>query len=135
MGGFLFLRLLTTKDKKYILKIEIINKWRSHMYYSVFVEIKNSSDIKKILNLSSREEIMEKVGTPFLKGEEFETEGEKIRKDDIEKLLIVETAVRQLGDYKLVERFIKETQTYGEKFVNEKYPGFFVKDITEEILK
>ena len=44
-------------------------------------------------------------------------------------------AVRQLGDYKLVERFIKETQTYGEKFVNEKYPGFFVKDITEEILK
>ncbi len=135
MGGFLFLRLLTTKDKKYILKIEIINKWRSHMYYSVFVEIKNSSDIKKILNLSSREEIMEKVGTPFLKGEEFEAEGEKIRKDDIEKLLIVETAVRQLGDYKLVERFIKETQTYGEKFVNEKYPGFFVKDITEEILK
>lgn len=135
MGGFLFLRLLTTKDKKYILKIEIINKWRSHMYYSVFVEIKNSSDIKKILNLSSREEIMEKVGTPFLKGEEFEAEGEKIKKDDIEKLLIVETAVRQLGDYKLVERFIKETQTYGEKFVNEKYPGFFVKDITEEILK
>lgn len=135
MGGFLFLRLLTTKDKKYILKIEIINKWRSHMYYSVFVEIKNSSDIKKILNLSSREEIMEKVGTPFLKGEEFGAEGEKIRKDDIEKLLIVETAVRQLGDYKLVERFIKETQTYGEKFVNEKYPGFFVKDITEEILK
>lgn len=135
MGGFLFLRLLTTKDKKYILKIEIINKWRSHMYYSVFVEIKNSSDIKKILNLSSREEVIEKVGTPFLKGEEFEAEGEKIRKDDIEKLLIVETAVRQLGDYKLVERFIKETQTYGEKFVNEKYPGFFVKDITEEILK
>ena len=135
MGGFLFLRLLTTKDKKYILKIEIINKWRSHMYYSVFVEIKNSSDIKKILNLSSREEVMEKVSTPFLKGEEFEAEGEKIKKDDIEKLLIVETAVRQLGDYKLVERFIKETQTYGEKFVNEKYPGFFVKDITEEILK
>ena len=135
MGGFLFLRLLTTKDKKYILKIEIINKWRSHMYYSVFAEIKNSSDIKKILNLSSREEVMEKVGTPFLKGEEFEAEGEKIKKDDIEKLLIVETAVRQLGDYKLVERFIKETQTYGEKFVNEKYPGFFVKDITEEILK
>ena len=135
MGGFLFLRLLTTKDKKYILKIKIISKWRYYMYYSVFVEIKNSSDIKKILNLSSREEIMEKVGTPFLKGEEFEAEGEKIRKDDIEKLLIVETAVRQLGDYKLVERFIKETQTYGEKFVNEKYPGFFVKDITEEILK
>lgn len=135
MGGFLFLRLLTTKDKKYILKIKIISKWRYYMYYSVFVEIKNSSDIKKILNLSSREEVMEKVGTPFLKGEEFEAEGEKIKKDDIEKLLIVETAVRQLGDYKLVERFIKETQTYGEKFVNEKYPGFFVKDITEEILK
>lgn len=135
MGGFLFLRLLTTKDKKYILKIKIISKWRYYMYYSVFAEIKNSSDIKKILNLSSREEVMEKVGTPFLKGEEFEAEGEKIKKDDIEKLLIVETAIRQLGDYKLVERFIKETQTYGEKFVNEKYPGFFVKDITEEILK
>lgn len=135
MGGFLFSSLLTSKDKKYILKIEIINKWRSYMYYSIFVEMENSSDIKKILNLSSREEIMEKVGTPFLKGEEFEAEGEKIKKADIKKILIVETAVRQLGDYKLVERFIKETQTYGEKFVNEKYPGFFVKDITEEILK
>lgn len=105
------------------------------MYYSVFIEMKNGSDIKKLLNFSSREEVMEKVGTPFLKGEEFEAEGEKIKKDDTKKILIVETAVRQLGDYKLVERFIKETQTYGEKFVNEKYPGFFVKDITEEILK
>lgn len=135
MGGFLFSGLLTTNNKKYILKIEVINKWRSYMYYSVFIEMKNGSDIKKLLNFSSREEVMEKVGTPFLKGEEFEAEGEKIKKDDTKKILIVETAVRQLGDYKLVERFIKETQTYGEKFVNEKYPGFFVKDITEEILK
>lgn len=105
------------------------------MYYSVFIEMKNSSDIKKLLNFSSREEVMEKVGTPFLKGEAFEAEGKEIKKADVEKILVVETAMRQLGDYKLVSRFIKETQTYGEKFVNEKYPGFFVKDITEEILK
>ena len=105
------------------------------MYYSVFFEMKNGLGIKKLLNFSNKDEVMEKVGTPFLKGEEFEAEGEKIKKENIEKILIVETAVRQLGDYKLVSRFIKETQTYGEKFVNEKYPGFFVKDITEEILK
>lgn len=105
------------------------------MYYSVFFEMKNGLGIKKLLNFSNKDEVMEKIGTPFLKGEEFEAEGEKIRKENVEKILIVETAVRQLGDYKLVSRFIKETQTYGEKFVNEKYPGFFVKDITEEILK
>lgn len=105
------------------------------MYYSVFFEMKNGLGIKKLLNFSNKDEVMEKVGTPFLKGEEFEAEGEKIKKENVEKILIVETAVRQLGDYKLVSRFIKETQTYGEKFVNEKYPGFFVKDITEEILK
>lgn len=105
------------------------------MYYSVFFEMKNGLGIKKLLNFSNKDEVMEKVGTPFLKGEEFEAEGEKIKKENIEKILIIETAVRQLGDYKLVSRFIKETQTYGEKFVNEKYPGFFVKDITEEILK
>lgn len=105
------------------------------MYYSVFFEMKNGLGIKKLLNFSNKDEVVEKVGTPFLKGEEFEAEGEKIKKENVEKILIVETAVRQLGDYKLVSRFIKETQTYGEKFVNEKYPGFFVKDITEEILK
>lgn len=105
------------------------------MYYSVFFEMKNGLGIKKLLNFSNKDEVMEKVGTPFLKGEEFEAEGEKIKKENVEKILIVETAVRQLGDYKLVSRFIKETQTYGEKFVNEKYPGLFVKDITEEILK
>lgn len=105
------------------------------MYYSVFFEMKNGLGIKKLLNFSNKDEVMEKVGTPFLKGEEFEAEGEKIKKENVEKILIVETAVRQLGDYKLVSRFIRETQTYGEKFVNEKYPGFFVKDITEEILK
>ena len=105
------------------------------MYYSIFVEMKSSSDVKKLLYLSSREEVIEKVCTPFLTEGQFFIEGEKIKREDTAKILVVETAVRQLGDYKLVSRFIKETQTYGEKFVNEKYPGFFVKDITEEILK
>lgn len=103
------------------------------MYYSVFIEMKNSSSIKKILNLLSKEEVVQKVKTPFLNEGCILVEDEKIKKDDISKILVVETATRQLGDYKLVSRFIKETQTYGEKFVSEKYPGYFVKDITEEI--
>lgn len=103
------------------------------MYYSVFVKIKNSSDIKKMLNLENKEEVIEKVRTPFLHKDEFMFNGEMLKKENIEKILVVETAIKQLGNIELTERFIRETQLYGEKFVNEKYPGFFVKDITEEI--
>lgn len=102
------------------------------MYYSVFIELKNGSEVKNWLNFENREEVVEKVCAPF-SGEEFMFNGEKIKKSDVNKILIVETVIKQLGNYELVERFIRETQTYGEKFVNEKYPGFFVKDITEEI--
>ena len=105
------------------------------MYYSAFIEMENSSDVKKWLNFENKEEIYDKVCTQFSEKDEFEFNGEKIKKENVKKILIVQTAIKQLGDYKLVERFIRETQVYGEKFVNEKYPGFYVKDITEEILK
>ena len=105
------------------------------MYYSAFIEMKNSSEIKKWLNFETKEEMYEKVCTPFSEKDEFDFNGESIKKEDIEKILLVQTAIKQLGDYKLVERFIRETQVYGEKFVNKKYPGFYVKDITEELLK
>ncbi len=103
------------------------------MYYSVFIKMKDSSDIKKLLNMENKEEVIEKVRTPFLMKEEFLFNDEMLKKETIDKILVVETAVKQLGNFDLVERFIRETQLYGEKFVNEKYPGFFVKDITEEI--
>lgn len=105
------------------------------MFYSVFIEMKNGTEVKNWLNFVSREEVAEKICTPFSAKDEFEFNGEIIKKNDIKKILIVETAIKQLGNYELVERFIRETQTYGEKFVNEKYPGFFVKDVTNEFLK
>lgn len=103
------------------------------MYYSIFIEMKNCSEVKNWLNFENKKEVAEKVA-PFSEVE-FMFNDEKIKKDDVKKILIVETAIKQLGNYELVERFIRETQTYGEKFVNEKYPGFFVKDITEEFIK
>lgn len=105
------------------------------MYYSAFIEMKNNNEVKNWLNFENKEEVIEKVSAPFSAKDEFEFNGETIKKADIKKLLIVETAIKQLGNYELVERFIRETQTYGEKFVNEKYPGFFVKDVTNEFIK
>ena len=36
-------------------------------------------------------------------------------------------------DYENIKRYLKETQQLGEKFLNEKFPNYYAKDITEEL--
>ncbi|MHD0318114.1 hypothetical protein [Fusobacterium sp. THCT1E2] len=91
------------------------------MYYSIFLEMENNPEIKKWLNMNTKDEIVE-----ILK--ELSDEG-------VKKLQIVETSTETTGEYDLIKRFIKETQILGEKFFNEKYPFYYAKDITEEIIK
>ncbi|WP_176892147.1 MULTISPECIES: hypothetical protein [Fusobacterium] len=91
------------------------------MYYSIFLEMENNPEIKKWLNMNTKDEIIE-----ILKG---------LPDEGVKKLQIVETSTETTGEYDLIKRFIKETQILGEKFFNEKYPFYYAKDITEEIIK
>ncbi|WP_130889517.1 hypothetical protein [Fusobacterium ulcerans] len=91
------------------------------MYYSIFLEVENNPEIKKWLNMNTKDEIIE-----ILKG---------LPDEGVKKLQIVETSTETTGEYDLIKRFIKETQILGEKFFNEKYPFYYAKDITEEIIK
>lgn len=91
------------------------------MYYSIFLEMENNPEIKKWLNMNTKDEI-----TEILK--ELSDEG-------VKRLQIVETSTETTGEYDLIKRFIKETQILGEKFFNEKYPFYYAKDITKEIIK
>lgn len=91
------------------------------MYYSIFLEMENSPEIKKWLNIDTKNEIVE-----ILKG---------LSNEGVKKLQIVETSTETTGEYDLIKRFIKETQILGEKFFNEKYPFYYAKDITKEIIK
>ena len=59
----------------------------------------------------------------------------KLNDKEIKKVQIVETSIETTGEYDLIKRFIKETQILGEKFFNEKYPFYYAKDITNEILE
>jgi hypothetical protein len=92
-----------------------------YMYYSIFLEMENNPEIKKWLNMNTKDEIIE-----ILKG---------LPDEGVKKLQIVETSTETTGEYDLIKRFIKETQILGEKFFNEKYPFYYAKDITEEIIK
>ena len=91
------------------------------MYYSILLEMENNPEIKKWLNMNTKDEIIE-----ILKG---------LPDEGVKKLQIVETSTETTGEYDLIKRFIKETQILGEKFFNEKYPFYYAKDITEEIIK
>ena len=91
------------------------------MYYSIFLEMENNPEIKKWLNMNTKDEIIE-----ILKG---------LPDEGVKKLQIVEPSTETTGEYDLIKRFIKETQILGEKFFNEKYPFYYAKDITEEIIK
>ena len=83
--------------------------------------MENKPEIKKWLNMNTKDEIIE-----ILKG---------LPDEGVKKLQIVETSTETTGEYDLIKRFIKETQILGEKFFNEKYPFYYAKDITEEIIK
>ncbi len=91
------------------------------MYYSIFLEMENDPEIKKWLNMNTKDKV-----TEILKG---------LNDKEIKKLKIVETSTETNGEYDLIKRFIKETQILGEKFFNEKYPFYYAKDITNEILE
>jgi hypothetical protein len=92
-----------------------------YMYYSIFLEMENNPEIKKWLNMNTKDEITEIL--------------RKLNDKEIKKVQIVETSIETTGEYELIKRFIKETQILGEKFFNQKYPFYYAKDITNEILE
>ena len=96
------------------------------MYYNIFLEMKNSDEIKKYLNLESVEAAKKQMDAIL---------GGEIKEADIQEIKIIETSTITEGDYTLLKRFVKETELYGEKFFNEKYPFYYAKDITNDIIK
>lgn len=73
------------------------------MYYSIFLEMENNPEIKKWLNMNTKDEITEIL--------------RKLNDKEIKKVQIVETSIETTGEYELIKRFIKETQILGENFL------------------
>lgn len=103
------------------------------MFYNVFFKLKNENEIKKILNFPTKEDVLEKIYLPFKNNGKFEFDGATINKDDLEFFQVVETGLQSPEDYENIKRYLKETQQLGEKFLNEKFPNYYAKDITEEL--
>lgn len=103
------------------------------MFYNVFFKLKNENEIKKILNFPTKEDILEKIYLPFKNNGKFEFDGATINKEDLEFFQVVETGLQSPEDYENIKRYLKETQQLGEKFLNEKFPNYYAKDITEEL--
>lgn len=103
------------------------------MFYNVFFKIKNENEIKKILNFPTKEDVLEKIYLPFKNNGKFEFDGATINKEDLEFFQVVETGLQSPEDYENIKRYLKETQQLGEKFLNEKFPNYYAKDITEEL--
>lgn len=103
------------------------------MFYNVFFKLKNENEIKKILNFPTKEEVLEKIYLPFKNNGKFEFDGATINKEDLEFFQVVETGLQSPEDYENIKRYLKETQQLGEKFLNEKFPNYYAKDITEEL--
>lgn len=103
------------------------------MFYNVFFKLKNENEIKKILNFPTKEDVLEKIYLPFKNNGKFEFDGATINREDLEFFQVVETGLQSPEDYENIKRYLKETQQLGEKFLNEKFPNYYVKDITEEL--
>ena len=103
------------------------------MFYNVFFKLKNENEIKKILNFPTKEDVLEKIYLPFKNNGKFEFDGATINKEDLEFFQVVETGLQSPEDYENIKRYLKETQQLGEKFLNEKFPIYYAKDITEEL--
>lgn len=103
------------------------------MFYNVFFKLKNENEIKKILNFPTKEDVLEKIYLPFKNNGKFEFDGATINKEDLEFFQVVETGLQSPEDYENIKRYLKETQQLGEKFLNEKFPNYYTKDITEEL--
>ena len=70
---------------------------------------------------------------PFKNNGKFEFDGATINREDLEFFQVVETGLQSPEDYENIKRYLKETQQLGEKFLNEKFPNYYAKDITEEL--
>ena len=103
------------------------------MFYNVFFKLKNENEIKKILKFPTKEDVLEKIYLPFKNNGKFEFDGATINKEDLEFFQVVETGLQSPEDYENIKRYLKETQQLGEKFLNEKFPNYYAKDITEEL--
>lgn len=103
------------------------------MFYNVFFKLKNENEIKKILNFPTKEDVLEKIYLPFKNNGKFEFDGATINKEDLEFFQVVETGLQSPENYENIKRYLKETQQLGEKFLNEKFPNYYAKDITEEL--
>lgn len=103
------------------------------MFYNVFFKLKNENEIKKILNFTTKEDVLEKIYLPFKNNGKFEFDGATINREDLEFFQVVETGLQSPEDYENIKRYLKETQQLGEKFLNEKFPNYYAKDITEEL--
>lgn len=103
------------------------------MFYNVFFKLKNENEIKKILNFPTKEDVLEKIYLPFKNNGKFEFDGATINGEDLEFFQVVETGLQSPEDYENIKRYLKETQQLGEKFLNEKFPNYYAKDITEEL--
>ena len=101
------------------------------MFYNVFFKLKNENEIKKILNFPTKEDVLEKIYLPFKNNGKFEFDGATINREDLEFFQVVETGLQSPEDYENIKRYLKETQQLGEKFLNEKFPNYYAKDITE----
>lgn len=103
------------------------------MFYNVFFKLKNENEIKKILNFPTKEDVLEKIYLPFKNNGKFKFDGATINREDLEFFQVVETGLQSPEDYENIKRYLKETQQLGEKFLNEKFPNYYAKDITEEL--
>ena len=103
------------------------------MCYNVVFKLKNENEIKKILNFPTKEDVLEKIYLPFKSNGKFEFDGATINREDLEFFQVVETGLQSPEDYENIKRYLKETQQLGEKFLNEKFPNYYAKDITEEL--
>lgn len=103
------------------------------MFYNVFFKLKNEDEVKKILNFSSKEELLEKIYLPYKNDGKFDFNGITVTKEEVEFFQVVETGLQSPEDYDNVKRYIKETRQLGEKFLNEKFPNYYAKDITKEL--
>ena len=103
------------------------------MFYNVFFKLKNENEVKKILNFSSKDEVLKTIYLPFRNDGKFIFNGNVINKDDLEFFQVVETGFKAPEEYENIKRYLKETQKLGEKFLNEKFPNYYAKDITKEL--
>lgn len=103
------------------------------MFYNVFFKLKNENEIKRILNFPSKEEVLKKVYLPYKNDGKFYFNDVAVSKEELEFFQIVETGLQCPEDYDNVKRYIKETKQLGEKFLNEKFPNYYAKDITDEL--